>query len=147
MASDLTVDVGVLMAASGLTSALYQQSSLNLAIRIESTADWGIAMDRKGLIRHQYSEKLRQDTFGHFWLIRLASLNKIAMIDSRIDRGTRVRLDESHFDMEDRKYVATAAQTECRILISHDDDYSPGVRAVLKKIGVSVLSAQQAVAL
>ncbi len=56
-------------------------------------------------------------------------------------------LKEAHFDKEDFKYADTAASTQCKKLVSHDPDYSPAVRKVLKRVDVSILSALDALQL
>ena len=147
MPLDLTVDVGVVMSASGLGAAGHREASLGLLKAIESRAQWLLALDSRGRIRYQYEEKVKQG-FGEAWLRRLASTNRIAFVTCRkLDRGTVTRLKEDHFDPEDFKYVHTAASTQCKKLISHDPDYSHQVRKTLKRVDVEVLTAEEAIAL
>jgi hypothetical protein len=107
-----------------------------------------LALDKRGKIRHQYENKLKEGTLGHHWLRNLAEKNKIRMVPwTHLDRGVVTALKEAHFDSavrEDFKYVVTAASTECKILSSHDSDYSIKVCRILKRrLAVLVHRAQE----
>lgn len=145
MPMDLTVDVGVVMSGSGLGAPEHRQSSLDLMKAVESETAFLLALDSKGRIRHQYNLMVKRG-FGYYWLQRLAAKGSITVVKwKRLNRGAVVALVERHFDPEDMKYVETAAGTSCKILVSHDPDYSPSVRKVLRKsLGVKVLHAKEA---
>jgi hypothetical protein len=144
---DLTVDVGVVMAGSSLGDPAHFQSSLDLLKAIESREGWSLALDSKGRIRYQYEEKVKQG-FGQAWLRRLASTGRISMIKwQKLNKGIVTGLKEEHFDTEDFKYVETAAATSCRKLVSHDPDYSTAIRAILRRINLSIIAAADACAL
>ena len=64
MIRDLTVDVGVLMSASGLGANEHHDASLALANRIVLEDAWGLALDSRGRIRYQYEQKLGPDSFA-----------------------------------------------------------------------------------
>jgi hypothetical protein len=145
MTRDLTIDVGVLMAASGVGAYEHHDSSLKLANRILTEDSWCLAVDSKGRIQYQYEEKLGSQTFARKWLSQLASADKIIPVPSKaMSRGIRTALKEKHFDPEDYKYAENAANSSCKELVSHDPDYSPPVRKILKKVGVKVMSAHSA---
>ncbi len=140
---DLTVDVGILMSGSGLGDLAHQVWSLALMKGIESKPDWLLALDKRGRIRYQYEERVKQG-FGRDWLRRLATRGRIVLIPwQRLNRGVVTALKEAHFDKEDFKYVETAAVTVCKVLVSHDPDYTDGVRSVLKRIPVHVAAASE----
>lgn len=135
------------MSGSNLGAQEHYETSLSLLKAIESRVGWALALDSKGRIRHQYEQKVKQG-FGEAWLRRLASTNRIVFIKCRkLDKGTVTGLKEAHFDKEDFKYADTAASTQCKKLVSHDPDYSPAVRKVLKRVDVSILSALDALQL
>jgi len=112
--------------------------------KVRDSVNYKIAVDHKKRIRYQYDQKLKEGTFGHHWIMELASRNKITTVESlHLDRGVRSALKEAHFDKEDYKYVETSAATECKILVSHDPDYSSNIRQILKKkLAVVVCEAQ-----
>lgn len=144
MPIDLTVDVGVVMSGSALGDLQNSPSSLELMKAIESRPNWMLALDRRGRIRHQYEQKVKRG-FGQDWLRRLATRNRIVFVPwQRLNRGIVTKLKEEHFDKEDFKYVETAAATDCKTLVSHDDDYSPAVRKTIRRIPVHVVSADEA---
>jgi hypothetical protein len=144
MEKDLTVDVGVLMAASGLGAYEFHDESLKLAQRIESDSALRLALDKKGRVEYQYRTMMKSGTFGHSWLAMLASRNKIVIVTlKKLNRGITTALQEAHFDPEDYKYVETASSTACGFLVSHDPDYSPNVRKILRRAVVSVFSARE----
>ncbi len=147
MPVDLTVDVGVLMSGSNLGALQYSASSLELMKAIEARPEWALALDRRGRIRNQYETMVKRG-FAMDWLRRLATKGKLVLVPWRgLNRGIRTSLRELHFDNEDLKYVETAAVTECNVLVSHDDDYSPEVVRVLSRVPVHLESAEGALRL
>ena len=147
MPIDLTVDVGVVMAGSGLGDLVHATSSLELMKAIESRPNWALAFDSRNRIKHQYEEMIKQG-FGRDWLRRLATRGRIIIVPwERLNRGIQTALKEEHFDPEDRKYVETAAKTETKVLVSHDPDYSNSVRRIIRRIHVYVASASEALAI
>jgi hypothetical protein len=145
---DFTIDVGVLIDGSGRGSVLeYREPSHKLMKKVRDDDEYRIVVDKKGRIKYQYEQKLKQGTFGHHWLQNLASRGKIIILKSmRLGRGVLTRLKEIHFDTEDYKYVETAAATRCKILVSHDPDYSVRVQRVLRRdLDVVVFSAKKCV--
>ena len=144
---DLVVDVGVLMSASGLGAPEYHDPSFELATKIEACTNLFLAMDGRRRIEYQYQEKMRPGTFGRELLIRLATNNKLVIVPVKpVPKATRVALMEAHFDPEDFKYVQTAFHTSCKVLVSHDTDYSAAVCSTLRKIDVRIRSAAEVVA-
>ena len=83
-----------------------------------------------------------------YWLKRLATKGKLVNFAWQpLNRDIKASLRELHFDNEDMKYVETAALTECRMLVSHDDDYSPEIVRILLRVPVHVKSAEGAMSL
>jgi len=149
---DLTLDIDVLMRGSGIGNPEYHSSCLQLMKEMDSKEKFLVALDSKGKIAHQYGKILRQGTYGHSWLIHMAAKNKTKIILWRsLDKGTQVKLREAHFDSsvgEDYKYVVTAAGSDCKLLVSHDSDYTKKVRTILRKgLKVRVKAARDCCAL
>ena len=65
---DLTLDVGVLMSASGLGALHYRDSSLRLTKKMLAKPRYLLALDKQGTIRTQYNRKIKPDRFGQVWL-------------------------------------------------------------------------------
>jgi hypothetical protein len=133
---DLTIDICVLRSGSNTGEPMYYESSLKLMQLLKRDKSYWICLDDRGKIELQYRKQL-QGTYGHHWLREMASKKKVKIVEwSNLDRGTRTALIEAHFDSsvgEDIKYVITAKGSESRILVTHDKDYSPKVRRILRK--------------
>jgi len=141
---DLTIDVNILMVAFNLSDQPDRNKvSLSLIKKVESDESYGLALDKGGMIKHQYEEKLKNSSYT-YWLQLLASKDKIRnVVPKYLNKGTQTKLKEAHFDKEDLKYVKTSAATECKILVSHDPDYSSNVRRILRsRLGVSVRKSE-----
>jgi hypothetical protein len=152
MSLQLTVDIGVLMSGSKLGDLVNSSTSFALMKNMLKAKTQSVALDSRGKIKHQYNIKLKNGTFGRSWLQLMASQGKVFIVPWKIlDRGTKTQLKEAHFDNqvgEDLKYIITASGTPCKHLISHDPDYSPRVRKILKKrLKVKVHTAENAIAL
>jgi hypothetical protein len=144
VSKDLTIDVGVLMSASGLGDDRNHDHSLALAKKVEASPNFVLALDARKRIEQQYRDKMRQGTFGQAWLMRLFLKEKINYIPwGALPKGARVALEQAHFDREDYKYVETAARAKCGVIVSHDPDYSPRVQGILGQIDVFVCSAEE----
>ncbi len=145
---DLTVDVGILMTGSGLSDdARHAASCRRLMTQMRDCAEASLVLDKGRTISNQYDEKMRHGTLGSEWVRVMAKAGKICIVKlGRFNRGVRTALKEAHFDPEDFKYVRTAAETDSRRLVSHDPDYSPKVRKILKRkvVGVVLQSAAEA---
>ena len=110
--------------------------------------EYTLAIDSRGKIENQYSKRLKHGTFGHSWVKEMSSQGRVKIVPwQHIDQGTRTKLIEAHFDSsagEDFKYVVTASATESKVLVSHDPDYSPKVRSILRKrLKIKVCLARQ----
>jgi hypothetical protein len=142
---DFTIDVCILMDGSGIGDNENYVPCRSLMNRTITDLEWFIALDDGKIIENQYVSKLREGTFGHHWLIEMAKNDKIKWIKWReIDRGTITALKEVHFDKEDFKYVKTAACTICKIIVTHDPDYSVKVCKILKRrLDVSVKDSRE----
>lgn len=144
MPVDLTIDVGILMSGSGLGDPNHTADSLQLMKTLEKEKDWFLALDQRGQILHQYQEKVKRG-FAQDWLRRLYTSGKLQHIPWKaLNRGVKTALLEAHFDPEDYKYVVTAANTCCKVLVAHDPDYSAEVRRILARLSLTVKSAREA---
>jgi hypothetical protein len=145
---DLTIDVDVLMRASGTGNPEYARECNDLLQRMLRLKDWFLALDARGKIEYQYCDKISEDKFSRQWLKEMYDRDKVIKIPwIQINRGIRTALKEAHFDSarrEDFKYVETAAATNCKIISSHDPDYSKPVRKILRKgLGVLIKCARE----
>ena len=152
MSTQLTIDIGVLMSGSNLGDPSNTSSSFALMENMRKKNTQRLVVDSRGKIEHQYNIKLKQGTFGRSWLQLMASQGKIDTVQWRnLDRGTRTKLIEAHFDNrvgEDFKYVITAANSVDKNLVSHDPNYSPNVKRILKRrLNVWVHTAESAIAI
>ncbi len=146
---DLTVDICVLRNGSRIGNPKHYKASYELMDQMIRKNTYLLCIDSRKKIQTQYSQQLRQGTFGNQWLILMASKNKMTVVKwHHLDRGTTTALKEAHFDSsarEDYKYVVTAAGSKARVLVSYDPDYSPRVQKILRKrLKVSVVSADKA---
>ena len=145
---DLTVDVCVLMSGSNIggdpkfsgACIAFMKKSLKKKLIY-------IALDERGKIIKQYNDKLKEGTYGQYWLKQMVLSDRIKPISwNPLDRGTRTALEEAHFDLEDYKYVITAKSTMVKTITTHDKDYSSKVRRIIKnRLGIKVQWPQDCV--
>jgi len=143
---DLTLDVCVLMSGSGIGNRTYEDQCRDLMKKMFSNSNYSLALDNREKIKSQYFQKLKGDTFGHYFVRQMASMEKIVIIPWQdLNRRIRVKLEEQRFtrDNEDYKFVVVASGTCCRKLISHEPHFF-NVERVLKKIPVFVLWPSEA---
>lgn len=142
---DLTIDICVLMSGSRIGNIHYFQSSFDLMKKMESDNKFKLALDQRKKIYNQYLKKLKEGTYGHQWLILMASKKKIRIIPWKyIQRGIKGELERARFPIgtEDFNYVVTAAGTICKFLVSHDPHYSnKACRILRRKLGIRVKEA------
>lgn len=140
----LVVDVQVLMIASGLSDPGDDGSAIGLLKALEECTAGMLVWDLGGAIKTQYEEKLRPETFGKDWLIRMLQKSKIVGVERKsIPKGHRIAIEETGLVGEDlRYYVRTAANSPDRKLVSQDSDYDAKTCAVLRKrLGVQLLDS------
>lgn len=145
---DLTIDVCVLISGSGKGGDRKVSNSCKSFMKKALKKDaLGLALDKRGKIRHQYESKLTEDSYGFYWLKEMASKERIAIVPWRnLDRGTSTALKEAHFDPEDYTYVITSASSECKTIATHDPDYTDKVRRILsRRIHVAVKWPQECI--
>ena len=137
MATELTIDICILRSASQTGDTAHFQPSINLLKSMATRSGILLCLDSRGKIDEQYLRHMKHGTFGHQWYILMISKNRCAHIEwTNLDRGVRTALKEAHFDSstgEDYKYVITAAGSATKLIVSHDPDYSPEVRRILRK--------------
>jgi hypothetical protein len=143
---DFTIDMNVLMSGSGHGAVEHERDSRHFMKVMEGCEVALVVIDDGGFINHQY-DRLRD--YGQWWFRRMTDLDKVVRVRrASIDRETRTRLSEAHFDREDyRYYVRTAAASANKRLVTHDRDYSARVRRILsERLGVRVTDAGSALA-
>jgi hypothetical protein len=148
--TDITVDTGVMMSASGLGAPEHATVSLDFLQLLECVAGCHLVVDSEGMILYQYESKMDAGTFARQWLRRMFERQRVTAVQrASLDRGTSTRLRECHLDPEDLKYfVRTAAASRSKRLVSHDPDYSTRVKRVLRdRLDVQVLLQHEAHAL
>ena len=70
--NDLTVDVGVLMSGSGLGAYEHYEYS-NQLMQLMMDSGIYLVVDKEGMIRAQYAQKMQPPTFGQQWVRQMAS--------------------------------------------------------------------------
>lgn len=140
------MDVGVLMSGTQVGDPTYYASSSQLMDGMLKRKRGGLALDDRGIIRHQYEEKIKKSPFGLWWLRQMHSSGRVNLVHwPRMDQGTKSQLKEEHHDWEDHKYVRTACASNSKKLVTHDKDYSKKVCKILRKRErVTVHSAESA---
>ncbi len=104
-----------------------------------------LALDEDNHVRQLYENRLGAQSLGKIWLQDIIKNGRFKPFPlKQLPTPMRVKLEESHFDQSDIKYIRLAMSTRSGCLISEDDDYSPKVCKILKKEGVYVHSAESA---
>lgn len=135
---DLTLDVCVMMAACGLSNHRPADECLRLLTRMADEDGWAVALDKKGRIRQQYEDKLGREGDGLRWVGHMVTSGKSVLVNTK----TLPKKIRALIHTEDKKYVETAAATECRLLVSypsHPSNYSCRICRELRGIGVGVM--------
>ena len=129
----LTVDVNVLI--YGSVSGTENHDECNSLMRcLEQSDRCGIVLDRDDRIYAQYKHHLAGKPYGLKWLRTMIDSGKTVYLPrANIPSSKRVKLSEIGFVGEDYDYyVRTCASSCCRVITSHDSDFSRA-RWVLKK--------------
>lgn len=139
---DLTIDTNVLVNASGEGAPQYYQSSIALLRQLADRTDWRLCVDKKGKIVREYDQ--RRHDFCVKWRKRCAE--RLCHVDTqKLPKGTRVDLQEAHFDWKDYPFVETAFCTGSRILVTCNlTSFTPNVRRILKRrLDVAVYTPEE----
>ena len=145
---DLTVDVCILIRGFHSDSANYCEHSRCVLDNLLSRESHSLALDSKKRIRYEYEHHLQRNTLAISWLTLMASRGKIMVYSTKMPRTLRVKLDEAHFHVPDRKYVETALASKTKKIVTGDGDYSKKVKKILKRnASISVLRAEDACSL
>lgn len=149
MPQDFAIDTKVLMCASKLSDHGDPDTCVRFLERLKGDKDSGIVLDGKQKIIHEYDQKLRSDTYGKQWLRVMMTQGRVRVIPwTALDRGTRVSLQDQHFDPDDLRFVDCAKSSNCKVIVTTDDDFSPGVKAILRKrLEIRVLTPIEAISL
>ena len=145
MIEDLTLDVCILITGSGIsdhkTDRLYGQDCQCLMKRMIEQDKYRLALDDRKMINQQYSDKLRSDRYGHFFVRQMANMGKTVEIPwKRLGRGLRVKLEKKRFTRrgEDYRYVRLSSCTCCKKLVSHERHFF-NVQDILGSVGITVM--------
>jgi len=145
---DLTVDICVLIAASGPHTHYGTQKtdSLQLLTAMEREDGWSLAYDPR--IASQYTASLGHGQFGHHWLAHMLAAKKafrVPPLARHRKRQVHATLRCAKLNDEDGKYVEVASQTRCNRLVTHDKhSFTSSACQVLRAIPVYVVSCANA---
>ena len=143
--NDLTLDVCILMAGSGIGNKQYRDACRDLMRKMISDANSYLALDERKKIEVQYLQKLKEGTLGHHFVKQMASHGKTVTVPwQNLNRGIAVKLKQKGFtaNNEDYKFVVVASGTCCKKLVSHDPHFF-NVQYILKQIHIAVLYPDQ----
>lgn len=135
----LTIDVNILVYGSAAGSPHYLECN-SLMKCLESSDKCGIVMDSEDRIFRQYQKKLGGYPYGLKWLRTMLERRRVVHLKrANIPRSIRVELEEQGFVGEDySNYVRTCVASCCKVLTSHDPDFSKASRLLRKRLEVRV---------
>lgn len=145
----LVIDVQILMIASGLSNPPDDGAAIRLLKAMDELDTSRVVWDSGGAIRAQYESKLRPETFGKDWLVRMLLRDKIVPVArDALPKRARIDIEDTGLVGEDlHYYVRTTAKSPDRKLVSQDSDYDVSTRAVLRKsLDIRVLDSREGAA-
>lgn len=147
----LTLDVCILMSASGAGADDHHDACVALLELIEATTGAEIVIDDGGKIAQHYSTKIHKGDFGFEFVQRMSSSRVQSTKRASLNSGQKAALQAAGIPLnnEDYKnYIRTTAGSPTKILITFDSDYtSERVKVIKKILGVAVLDEAQAIGL
>jgi hypothetical protein len=108
-----------------------------------------IAVDHDGKIFHEYWRHAPANSHVGQWLRQIVNRSdKIHYFDGKLGATHKHKLlNNLGFDYSDLVFVGVSANSQTKVIVSGDSDYSQPVRDYLmQKLGVTVLSLQEALA-
>jgi hypothetical protein len=143
---DLTLDIQVFRSGASIGAPEHRDASRRLMHLMRETEGAFLVLDDNGAILRKYEEGAGQG-FGKQWLTTMLSRRKVLCVKRvRLEKGTRVRLDELKFRGEDRDWIArTAAASESGFLVAHEPHFHAKkvVKILNKKMGVRIVTADE----
>ena len=141
---DLVIDTTVLVDASGQGQQEYARSSYELLRFLADRSDWRLCFDRKGKIENEYRNRISGQMYAQKWL-KVCQPRRFVPDPVRLPKGTRVQLEEAHFDWKDLPFVETAWSTATRVIVTREfKSYTPDVIRILRReLRVRVVTAEQ----
>ena len=139
----LTVDVNVLINGSVSGSPHHEQCN-SLMRCLEQTDLCGIVLDNDDRIITQYKRHLAGRPYGMKWLRTVLDGGRVAHVPrANIPNAIRVKFEQRGFVGEDYKnYVRTCASSCCKVLTTHDPDFSRASRLLRKELDIRVEPSQ-----
>ena len=133
------------MTASAREEVANPLECLRFLQAVEQAKSANIVLDDEHQIRSHYERKLQNiQTFGLRWFNFMLTHGRVVQVRrSDVNKNIKTQLQKVRFPLknEDYKYyVRTAAASSDGLLVSHDDDYRPEVKAILRRIPVHVIS-------
>jgi len=124
---DLCIDTQILVLASTASGSEH----LALLIEFQGCERLKIALDQ--FVAQEYNKQMRADRFGQVWLLQMLKRNRVVYRERvKLDKPTSTALRDLHFSSDDLKFVLLTLATETKKLVSEDDDYSAGVKKILR---------------
>lgn len=136
------IDTCVLVDASGQGVSQHAEASHRLLTRLRNDDGFVLAVDSKGKILHQYSERICAPMFAHHWLEALQPSRIRAVSLNCIPKGPRVELLENRLHREDFPLVE-AALGSGNIIVTRDfASFSRDIQDILRRrLGIYIYSA------
>ncbi|MCS7282067.1 MAG: hypothetical protein RMK65_06215 [Anaerolineae bacterium] len=111
---------------------------------IEWCDEYGLAVDEEGLILEEYFKKIPPKSFGAQALMAIRDLpNKIGVFRHKNPSWLETLADSHQLDAHDRRFLATAAATPDKVLVSEDTVFLQN-KQVLKQHNIHVYSIEEA---
>lgn len=109
---------------------------------IDQCEEYGLALDREGLILEEYEREIPQDSFGRYAFQHMLTRipNKVAFFEHKNSPWLE---DLKGCDKHDRRFVATALATPDKVLVSEDSVFHQNA-ALLRREGVRLYDIEEA---
>ncbi len=125
-----------------ILSGLMREAVDFLERMIEFCEEYGLALDREGLILEEYEREIYPGSFG--WYALQEMLKRIPGKVAFFEHKNPVWLEELHgCDKHDRRFVATALATPDKVLISQDSVFHDNAE-MLRKEGLRLFDVEEA---
>jgi hypothetical protein len=149
--TDITIDTGVLMIASGMSDHGCEETCRNVVEAVEQNINYILALDCKDKVLGEYKKKMPDpQCFGRRFVQSMAGgPNGPRTVEYPWTdwRSVRVALNEQGFDFEDAAFVRTAMASVSKRLIAEEAGfYKRQIPRVLsQKAGIKVEKPADAV--
>ena len=136
------IDTCVLVDASGQGVSQHAEASHRLLTHLRNDDRFILAVDSKGKILRQYSERICAPMFAHHWLEALQPSRIRAVSLNCIPKGPRVALLENRLHRGDFPLVEGALGSD-KIIVTRDfPSFSEGIQDILRRrLGIYIYPA------